>query len=501
MSTLKKLASQTIWYGLSSIVARFIGYLQTPIITHLLPDSRGQQAYGDFSVLYAGISIANILFTYGMETAYFRYASKKDTDPTTLFNTAFGTIIISTTLLSILFILLRVPIASFINQEQHPEYVVWAVLIIAFDTLSALPFARLRQEGKPKKYAFIRVSGIVINLILTVVLLYGVQQQVIHHPMSQLSLWYQSHSQGGLLLLPNIAQSAITFLLLFSQWKGFRWQISKTLQKQLWQYGSPMIIIGLGGMVNETIDRIMLLRLFDGTEEQAKIAVAIYSANYKIAIFITLFVQAFKMGAEPFFFKQASSKDAPVTYAYVMKYFVITLCIAFLFSTLFIDVWKHMNPQTYWEGLVVVPILLLANICLGVYYNLLVAFKITDNMKKATLITVIGAGITLLINIAFIPKYGMLACAWATLICYFVMMLLGYFYGQKIFKIPYPIQSISMYFGVAIIDFSIFFVLKKYLELSDVSLLFIGFLLFLLYLLFVYKKVNLNLLKKQGVKS
>ncbi len=476
MSSLKNLASQTLWYGLSSIAARFIGYLQTPIITYLLPDSKGQQAYGDFSILYSGISLANIVFTYGMETAYFRFSANKE-DKQTLFRTSFSTLLLSTLLLSVLFILFRQPIANLLAQENHPEYITWAVIIIAFDTLSAIPFAKLRQENRPRKYAVIKVSGIILNLILTVFILYAGQKYVDAHPSSEFTLWYKSHSKGGLLLLPNIAQSVLTFFLLFREWKDFSFGIDKELLNKLWRFGSPMIIVGLGGMINETMDRLMLNEFYSGTEAAAKAAVGVYGANYRIAIFISLFIQAFKMSAEPFFFKQAAEKNAPATYAVVMKWFVITLCIAFLFTALFLNVWRNFIAPSYWSGLGIVPILLLANVCLGIYYNLIAGLKISDNMDKITYITLVGAALTLIINITFIPHYGMMACAWATLICYFTMMVLAYAVGQSYYPIPYPIRRICIYLTLMLVLFGVQILVNNSVN-SSVAQLFSGIVLF-----------------------
>lgn len=448
MSHLKKLASQTLWYGLSNIAARFIFFLQTPIVTYLLKDVQGQQAYGEFTVLYTGISVLNILFTYGMETAYFRFSAQKE-DPKKLFSTGFGTLLLSTLGLSLLFILFRQPIADFIEQPAHPEYVIWAIAIIAFDTLSAIPFARLRQEGRPKKYAAIKISGIFLNLLLTVFFLYASGLFIESNPNSAYARWYYSHSKSGLLLLPNIAQSALTFLLLFAEWKDFRFAIDRPLLRRLWKFGSPMIIIGLAGMVNETLDRMMLLKLFPGTPEEAKVQVAIYGACYRISIFVTLFTQAFRMSAEPFFFNHAQDRNAPETYALVMKWFVITLCVAFLFTALYIDVWQFIIPSTYRTGISVVPLLLIANVCLGIYYNLSAIFKVTDHMVQATVLTILGAALTLFINFKFIPQYGMMACAWATLICYGFMMLGGYFSSQRLMKVPYPLRQIFGYVGLS----------------------------------------------------
>jgi O-antigen/teichoic acid export membrane protein len=494
LASLKNLAGQTLWYGLSSIAARFIGYLQTPIITYLLQDRAGQAAYGEFSVLYAGISLANILFTYGMETAFFRYASKGE-DKQQLFQTAFSSLLVSTFLLSIVFILFRQPLANAIDLSTHPEYITWSVIVIAFDTLSTIPFARLRQEGRPRKYAFVRISGIVLNLILTVFFLYFSQQYVNHNPDTAYAHWFLSHSKGGLLILPNMAGSILTFLLLFAEWKDFRFEYDKTLWLKLWRYGSPMIIVGLGGMINETMDRVMLERLHTGSIEIAKVAVGIYSANYKIAIFITLFIQAFKMAAEPFFFNQSNDKNAPATYARIMKWFTITLCIAFLFTSLYLDIWQYMVPKSYRSGLAVVPILLFANICLGIYYNLSVWYKITDNMRKGMYITLIGAVITLVLNFAFIPEYGMMACAWATCICYFTMMVLSYFWGKRHFPVPYPVRKIVMYIGMMLLLFGLQQTVNYYLPGSFVLHLISGTALMLVFLTLILTKEKEELKK------
>jgi O-antigen/teichoic acid export membrane protein len=220
-------------------------------------------------------------------------------------------------------------------------------------------------------------------------------------------------------------------------------------------YALPFIIIGLGGMVNETLDRILLQKLLPGGEEVAKQTVAVYSANYKLAIFITLFIQAFRMAAEPFFFREAAGKNAPQTYARVMKWFVLTLCIAFLGTVLFLDAWKYMVGPSYRSGLGVVPILLAANVALGIYYNLSVWYKITGKLRWGTIITLWGAALTLVLNALFIPRYGMWASAWATFICYTTMMLLSYFLGQKYYPVPYNLRKLGTYLGAAALLFAI----------------------------------------------
>jgi len=467
LASLKKLAGQTVWYGLSNIGARFLNYILTPIVTYLLHTKAGQAEYGDYSVLMASIAFVNVIYTYGMETAYFRF-SVSETDREKLFQTAFTSLLISTILFSVVFVLFRGEIDVFLGLNDHPEYITWCVVIIAIDTMAAIPFARLRQEERPRKYAFTKVAGIFVNIILTLFFIYYSPVYVAAHPDSAYAHWYRQYNNTGFLLLANLAQNVITFLLLWKEWKVFRFGFDNALWKRIMVYTSPMIIVGLGGMVNETIDRIMLRKLLPVSEEMAKGAVGVYSANYKLAIFITLFIQAFKMSAEPFFFSQSADKNAPKTYARVMKWFVITLCLAFLFTSLYIDIWKYFVGASYRNGLGVVPILLAANLALGIYYNLSVWYKITDKMYLGMVITLIGAAITLILNFAFIPTYGMYACAWATLAAYGSMMVISYFWGQKYFSVPYATKKLLSYIVVMLL---LFFIERAVMHFTDIVII------------------------------
>lgn len=453
MASLKQLAGQTVWYGLSNIAAKFLNQLLTPLITYVLNNPSGMVDYGNFSMLYSGISFVNVIYTYGLETAYFRFSSS-GTDQRALFQTTFTSLLLSSVLFSGLLILFRGMISDFIGLGGHSEYIIFAVLIIAVDTLAAIPYARLRQEGRPKKYAFTRVAGIIVNILVTVYLIAYYPSRIQHSDTGAFARWYAQNTNVGFLLLANLAQSIVTFLLLYREWMGYRFRFDKELWRKLITYSAPMVIVGLGGMVNETIDRLMLPKLLPVSEQAQKIAVSIYSANYKIAIFITLFIQAFKMSAEPFFFSQAADKNAPRTYSRIMKWFVITLCLAFLFTTLYIDLWKYFISASYRSGLGVVPILLAANVALGIYYNLSVWYKITDKMYMGMVITLIGAAITLALNFAFIPTYGMYACAWTTFAAYASMMVISYFMGQKYFPVPYNPRKLLSYIAVMLMLFA-----------------------------------------------
>ncbi len=492
LAAIKQLAGQTLWYGISNIGAKFLNYLLTPLLTYLMSDSSGVKDYGDYSLLYSWIAVVNILFTYGFETGYFRFSNKEGVNRQSLFQTAFGSLIVSTIGLILLFSLFRVPINNFISPTGPSRYILWCLLLVGLDTLSAIPFARLRQENRPRKYAFVKLSGIVVNILFVVLFLVYLPRYAEQHPESWLAGWYRGNNRVGFLLMANLLQNLFVFLILFTEWKSFRFKIDKQLWRQLFQYSAPMIIIGLAGMINEVMDRQMLAKFLPLSEAASKRIVGIYSANYKLAIFITLFIQAFKMAAEPFFFNQAKEKTAPVLYARVMKWFVITLCLAFLFSSLYLDIWKFFIGSSFRSGLGVVPVLLFANICLGIYYNLSVWYKLTDRMRMGLYITVMGALITLIGNYIFIPHWGMYAAAWTTMICYATMVVVTYFAGQKYFPVPYPVKKILAYLTVMLV----FFFLKTGIDALTVHLaplaqlsirLVTASVLMLLYLLLIMK--------------
>ncbi len=448
---------------MSNIAAKLLNQILTPIVTRVLNMPAGIADYGNFNVVMAFISFVNVVFTYGMETAYFRF-SASGTDRNKLFQTTFASLLVSTILLSTLLIIFRVPISHLVWLDGHPEYVTWCVGIIAFDTLAAIPFARLRQEERPRKYAFTRVAGIVVNIVLTIYFLQWCPTHLSAEPGNKFTIWFNQNNSAGFMLLANLAASAFTFLLLIGEWISFRFRFDSELWKKIIVYSAPMVVIGLGGMVNETFDRIMLPRLLPVSALDASIAVGIYGANYRISIFITLFITAFRMSAEPFFFGQSSDKNAPKTYARVMKWFVIVLCFAFLFTSMYMDIWKYFVGTAYRSGLGVVPILLAANVCLGIYYNLAVWYKITDRMNMGMLITFIGAAITLVLNFIFIPHYGMYACAWATLAAYSSMMVISYFMGQKYFPVPYNVRKLLAYLGVML---ALFFTHRLVMSMTD----------------------------------
>jgi O-antigen/teichoic acid export membrane protein len=321
-----------------------------------------------------------------------------------------------------------------------------------------MPFAKLRFEGRPRKFAAIKILNILINVGLVIFFLVVCKNAHEKDADNFFTNIYNPKIGLGYVILANLAASGITLLLLAKELFQFRFQFNPRFWKEMMSYSWPLIIVGFGGMINETIDRIMLLKLLPGTTEDAFSQSGIYSANYKLAVLIVLFIQAFRMGAEPFFFKQSTSENAQRTYARVMKFFVISCCFCFLGVTLFLDIWKYFmgtkRPE-YYTGLKVVPLLMTAKIFLGIYYNLSIWYKIKNRNLTGAWITLGGAAITILFNWIFIPILGYMACAIATILCYGFMMVVSYRLGQKHYPIPYAWKKLLAYIGVCLILFGL----------------------------------------------
>lgn len=452
MSSIKKLAGQTIWYGASSIAARFINYLLTPYLTYTLANTSD---YGKMGLIYSLIPILNIIFTYGFETAYFRFASK-DENKQTIYNTTALSLLFSTIVFTALLWMNQSVVGRITGLSDFPQIIQLSIAIIALDALSTIPFAKLRGDGRPKKFAFIKISGILLNIFFTWFFIGHCPAQLQNDPASWITNIYDPATNPIVyVVLANLIQSAFTLLLLFGEIKQIRFKFNTKLWGQMMVYSLPLILAGMGGMINETFDRLMLRWWLPGEPIFREQQVGIYNACYKLSILITLFIQAFRMGAEPFFFKQAEGQNPQRVYARVMKFFVIIIAIMFLVVSLFMPIWKYFIGDKYWEGLAVVPVLLLANMFLGIYYNLSIWYKLSHKTMAGAWITLIGAAITILINFIFIGRYSYMACAWATFFCYGSMMVISFIWGQKHYRIPYAWKKLTAYIVISVLLFFI----------------------------------------------
>lgn len=493
MSSIKKLASQTIYYGLSNILSKLLNYCLTPFYLGVL----SKTAFGEMSSVFACIPFANIILTYGMETAFFRFA-KKENSSTVLSTSTIS--LLFTTLLSLgLFLLLKgVVIHSYTGQltglANHPGSYTYIILIMAFDALSAIPFAQLRLEDRPLRYAAIRIIGVATTVFFNIFFL-TLCPMLYNKGFHWLPDVANSGDPLGYVYLSYMLGSGITLLLFIPQIVRIQWQLNPGLWKSMVSYAIPLVIVGMAGMVNEVFDRAWFLPQFlPGDDmDQKKAVIALYSANYKLSILITMFIQAFRLGAEPFFFKQAEGQDAQKVYARVMKLFVVLLCFMFLFVSLFLNVWKiFLRVPFYYQGLRIVPVLLMANMFLGIYYNLTIWFKLTDRTRTGAIITIITAGLAFVFNYWWIPLFGYYGAALATMVCYFLQMVICYVWGQKHYPIPYHLPRILTYMGLAFITYYVFALVNgrfitpaniyatKPLSLALAAALFAGYTLFIL---------------------
>lgn len=450
MSSIKSLAGQTMLYGVSSIAARFINILLTPYLTAVLTKAD----YGKVGLIYAAIPLLNVLFTYGFETAYFRF-SKKDNEPS-IYSTASISLFSTTIMFAIILWFFQDALASFAGVPTFPELIQLSIVIIVLDTLCTLPFARLRQKGRPIKYAFIRLFSIIINVVATIFFISYCPGMLKDNPNHWVGFIYRSDVNPVVyIVIANVLQAGVTLLLLAGEIGNVQLKFDAKVWRQMMIYALPLMIAGMGGMINETFDRLMLRWWVPGDAIFKEEQVGVYNACYKLSIVITLFIQAFRMGAEPFFFKQAEGLNPQRTYARVMKFFVITVTVMFLAVSMFIPLWRYFIHSKHWEGLGIVPILLLANIFLGIYYNLSIWYKLGNKTKAGAYITLMGAVVTLGVNWFFIPAYGYMACAWATFFCYGTMMVISYTWGQKEYRIPYATKKLIAYIAIVVVFFFI----------------------------------------------
>jgi O-antigen/teichoic acid export membrane protein len=404
-----------------------------------------------------------------METAFFRFYSRPENSRKTVYFTALITLLVSTAAFIALTSLFAQPIANSLHYPNNSEFITWFAIIVGLDAVSSIPLAYLRANDRPYRFAFVNLGSVFINIGLTVFfLMYCMPMYKAGHTNWLINTFYNPEIGVGYVFIANLAASIFKFLVMAPQMLRYRETknshpieqpthtpekiFSSTLLWSMLIYGLPLLIAGLAGIINETLDRILLKNMLYNElgEEATQSVVGVYGGVYKISIIITLFIQAFRYAAEPFFFSESLKENAMATYARVMNWFVIVCASIFLFVMLFLDAIKYFTPKAdYWQALHIVPILLFANIFLGIYYNQSVWYKVTARTMYGAWISVLGAAVTVVINVIFIPAYGYMACAWATFTCYAAMMVVSYLWGRRHYPVPYNIFKIILYLGLA----------------------------------------------------
>ncbi|MCQ2307271.1 MAG: oligosaccharide flippase family protein [Bacteroidales bacterium] len=482
---LKALAGQTVIYGMGTIIPRLLNYLLVPLYVRVFESG----VYGQITDLYAWIALLLALLTYGMETTFFRYTQKADANK--VFNNIMSCIFTTTAIFVLVYCFIYKSFANWIEYDHNTQYVFFLGIIVDLDALTAVPFAKLRKENKAKRFTIIKIANVAFNIGLNLFFLLAIPEKSeaisakLFGPEAGLLIW---------VFISNVLSSLLSLILLLPQLKSFHFELDRNLVKPMFKYALPILLVSIVGMVNEVADKILikyltpipdeetLLSLGLTAREYAIAQVGIYGANYKLAVLMTIFIQMFRYASEPFFFNRAKDRNAPELYAKVMTYFVIFCLLIFLGVMLYIDVLKYFigtKGSDYHEGLVIVPIILIANMLYGIVFNLSIWFKLTDKTICGTVITIIGAAVTLLTLFVLVPKIGYKGAAFAHLACYTIMAVVSYFWGQKNFPIPYQIGRIALY---SILAIGLYFTSMLFSDFSLTIKLTINTLLILVYI-------------------
>ncbi len=440
MPNLKSLAKDTAIYGLSSIIARFINYLLVPIQTARFAASGGE--YGVITNIYAYVSILVILLTFGMETTFFRFMNRENEDPEKVYSTTLR-MLATTSLFSIVLVLLLLqPIAGLAGYADNPEYVAVMYVTVAIDAFMCIPFAYLRYQHKPLKYAMLKIVNILLNITLN--LLY-----LIILPALKLNPFGIYDEQFTLdvafVFYINLTCTVVSLMLLWKELRGFRFGFDKEVCKRMLTYTWPLLIMGVAGQLNQAASQILFPYFFDGSRQEARAQLGIYGACIKIAMIMVMITQAFRLAYEPLVFGNSKDKNNREYYAKAMKFYLIFTLLAFLTVMGYLDLLKFIIGESYWEGLRVVPIVMAAEIMFGVFFNLSFWYKLTDRTIWGAYFSGIGAVLLVIVDVLFIPSCSYMACAWAGFIAYGVSMLLSYFIGKHYYPIRYPLRDMGIY--------------------------------------------------------
>lgn len=481
MAGLKSLAKDTAIYGLSSIVGRFLNYLLVPLYTAVIPASTG--GYGVVSNVYAYTALILVFLTFGMETGFFRFANKSGEHP----EKVYANTLIFVGGLSLIFVILCMlflhPISALLEYPDHPDYIAMMVLVVALDSFQCIPFAYLRYKKRPIKFASIKLFNIVGNILLNLFFLLLCPWLDVH--AHQLVSWfYRPEYLVGYIFVSNLIMSLVQMFFFIPELRGFSYRVDKVLLKQMISYSFPILVFGVVGILNQTIDKMIYPFLFDDRQE-GLVQLGIYSATSKVAMIMAMFTQAFRYAYEPFVFGKNKEGDNRKMYSAAMKYFFIFSLLAFLAVMFYMDILRYMVARDYWEGLSVVAIVMGAEIFKGIYFNLSFWYKLTDETQWGAYFSIIGCAVILVLNIWLVPTYEYVASAWASVAGYGVITLLSYIIGQKKYPVSYPLKDMAIYLILA----AVLFVLSQEVIISNVGLrLVFRTLLLLIFIAYILKK-------------
>jgi O-antigen/teichoic acid export membrane protein len=444
VGALKKLAGETAIYGMSSIVGRFLNWWLVPYHSRIfLPEE-----YGVVTNLYSYVGFLLVILTFGMETGFFRFANKTS-DHSKIYSTSAISLFGSSVLFVLITYLFSGFFSGFLNYPNSQDYIKWLAVIVALDAGTAIPFANLRHEGKAKRFAMLKLVNIFVNIFFNVFFLSICPYILKSNPDSFIHLIYHPEFGVGYVFIANLLASVVTLVMLIPEIRKIKLQFDWKIFMEIFWYSFPILLVGIAGMINQNLDKILIPDLIPASQKPME-QLGIYGANYKLAVVMNMFIQAFRYSFEPFFFSHQKNSDSRLIYAQIMKYFIIFGLMIFLGITLFIDVFKIIIGPEYHSGLKVIPSVLMGNLFLGIYFNLSLWYKLSDKTWMGAWIAGVGALLTIVLCVLLIPVMGYMGAAYATLICFVLMTVISYVVGQRYYRVEYDLKRIFFYFGVAV---------------------------------------------------
>ena len=501
---MKILAKETAIYGVSSIVGKFLNWMLVPLYTYVLQQ---QSDYGIVTNLYAWTALLLVILTYGMETGFFRFANKEGENPQTVYSTSLITLLTTSLLFAIACVLWQTPIANALGYPTHSEFIALLGIVVAMDAFASIPFAYLRYKKRPLQFAALKLLFVFLNIVLNLfflVLCPKIQDWAI------IGSWYDPNYGVGYVFVANILATAIQTLCLIPMtlpkfpFKGeelpprkvgmervFSWP----LLQQMLRYSLPLLVLGVCGIMNQTLDRILFPFFYTGADAQTQLG--IYGACFKVAMVMMMFTQAFRYAYEPFVFAKHKDRESVEAYADAMKYYIIFSYMILLGMIFYLDLLKFIIAPSYWEGLKIVPIVLWTYIFQGVYFNLSFWYKLTDKTQWGAYFSIIGVIITFALQAIFVPRIGYVASAASSTVCFLVLMLLSYFVGRKHLNIPYDLRRIGIYTGIVIVILAGYYGLAQLLSMNEWTKMGVGTILFIIYSVLFYRLDGKTLIKKK----
>jgi Membrane protein involved in the export of O-antigen and teichoic acid len=442
---MKKLAKETAMYGVSSILGKFLNWMMVPLYTYVLKSSAD---YGIVTNLYAWTALLLVMLTYGMETGFLRFANKNKDEAGKVYSTTLISVGTTSIIFSLICIIFSHPIANAMGYAKHSEFIALLGTVVALDAFGCIPYVYLRFKNRPVRFVALNMFAIFVNIFFNIFFLVVCPWLAVKAPT--LINWFYNPNYGvGYVFIANIFSTALVTVALLFDVFVVKFEFDKALLKQMLKYSLPLVVLGIAGIMNQTLDKILFPFLLPG--ERGASDLGIYGATSKIALVIMMFTQAFRYSYEPFIFAQKKDKNSMDAYADAMKFYILIALFVFLGMVLYIDIFKYIIRRDYWIGLNVVPIVMFSFIFQGVFFNLSLWYKLTDKTMYGAYFSVLGTIIIVALNFILVPRFSYMGCAWAAFVCYFVMMIISYYYGQKYMPIKYDLKTIGLYTAVTVI--------------------------------------------------